>query len=258
MNYINPHDFYLETDGRIIDMDGYYGGQCWDLFSYYTSKYCNKIFGCIETGYVIDLWNKFEEVGLNEYFIKVTENYQDGDWLIWTSPSNITKSSHIAMFRKDNGNNTNVILTQNPNGNPNYTHQMVCDYKGVVGALRPIIYTDRLSPNPTSRNEEINQIYVNSSNTMYCRLTPDTSIENKTIDKFVKVGYYNILEELDSNGYHWYKISEDRYVAKIDGIVEYKPKKEDSIEEIKIDTLYDKILEFIKNIIKKFLLKYLK
>ena len=26
INYIKPHDFYLETNGRIIDVDGYTGG----------------------------------------------------------------------------------------------------------------------------------------------------------------------------------------------------------------------------------------
>ena len=244
INYINPHEFYLETNGKVIDVDGYYGGQCWDLFSYYCLKYCNRTFSCIKTGYVIDLWDYFDELGLGEYFVKVYDNYEDGDFLIFKSPSSITDSSHIAMFRKDNGDNTCVILTQNPLGNPNYVHQMIMDYSGVQGALRPKIYIKRLSPNPVSKNEEKNQIYVNSSNTMYCRLTPDTSIENKTDDIFVKVGYYNIIDEIDSNGYHWYKIDNDRYVAKIDGIVEYIPKKEE-------ESFFKRILEIIINIIKK-------
>ena len=249
INYIKPHDFYLETNGKVIDVDGYYGGQCWDLFAYYCLKYCNKTFSCIETGYVIDLWNHFDEVGLNEFFIKVYDNYEDGDWLIYKAPSSITKSSHIAMFRCDNGNNTSTILTQNPNGNPNYTHQMICDYSGVQGALRPIIYIKKLSPNPKEKNEEKNQIYVNSSNTMYCRTSPDTSIENKTDDIFVKVGYYDVLDEIDSNGYHWYKIDKERYVAKIDGIVEYIPKI--SNNEFKEESILKKIIEFIIKIIKK-------
>ena len=140
MNYISPHDFYLETNGKLIDVDGMYGGQCWDLFAYFTRKVWNRTFSCIKTGFVIDFWDAFDEIGLGEFFEKVTENYQDGDWLIWKAPANITTSSHIAMFRVDNGDGTNVILTQNPNGNPNLTHQMLCDYKGVVGALRPKIY----------------------------------------------------------------------------------------------------------------------
>ncbi len=240
----------METDGKIIDVDGYYGGQCWDLFSYYCLKYCNKTFSCIETGYVIDLWNHFNEVGLDEYFIKVYDDFQDGDWLIWTSPSSITTSSHIAMFRCDNGNNTNVILTQNPLGNPNYTHQMVCDYIGVVGALRPKIYIKKLSPDPVEKNEEKDQIYVNSSNTMYCRTSPDTSVENKTDDIFVKIGYYDILDEVDSNGYHWYKIAKERYVARIEGIVEYHPKINNEFEK-KEDNILKRIIEVIIKIIKK-------
>ena len=203
INYINPHEFYLETNGKVIDVDGYYGGQCWDLFAYYTLKYCNKTFGCIKTGYVIDLWDCFDEVGLGEYFVKVDNNkLEDGDWAIWKGPCMITNSSHIAMFRLDQGDG-GIFLTQNPLGNPNYTHQMWISYDGLVGGLRPKKNIKKLSPEPTVKNEEKDQIYVNSSNTMYCRLTPDTSIENKTDDIFVKVGYSDVLEEIDSNGYHW-------------------------------------------------------
>ena len=145
-----PHEFYLETDGRIIDVDHQYGGQCWDLFALFTLEYCNKTFSCPFTGYVADFWYHFDELGLGEYFEKIPfdkyHELHDGDWLIWDKSTNplcwITNSSHIAMFRIYNSENPeqNIILTQNPNGNPNYTHQMVCDFLGFVGALRPKCY----------------------------------------------------------------------------------------------------------------------
>lgn len=229
MNYINQHDFYLETNGKIIDVDGVYGGQCWDLFAYYTNKLCRKTFPCIETGYVIDLWNTFDRIGLNEYFEKVIDNYQDGDWLVWQAPATITTSSHIAMFRKDNGDGTNVILTQNPNGNPNYTYQMVCNYQGVIGALRPKIYITKdpiLSPEPVLQNSEFNQVLVKANDTVYCRTSPDNTIENKTDDYFIKIGYYDVLDEIENKGYHWYKIGESRWIAQVDGYIEYIPKEE--------------------------------
>ncbi|HPF83524.1 MAG TPA: hypothetical protein PLV83_05125 [Bacilli bacterium] len=253
MNYINQHEFYLETNGKIIDMDGLYGGQCWDLFSYYTKKLCGKIYSCIETGYVIDLWNKFYELGLNEYFEKVTDNYQDGDWMIWNGPIRITSKSHIAMFRKDNGDNTNVILTQNPNGNPNYTHQMIYDYIGVVGALRPKIYIENkvLAPNPVDENNLVDQVYVSTSDTVYCRTSPDETIDNKVEDSFTKEGYYNILSETDSNNYHWYQIDIDRWVASIPNYVTYIPKVlKNGHNFIK------KIINYIRNIIIKLIKLY--
>src|SRR5574344_251683 len=123
-----PHEFYLETNGKIIDVDESYGGQCWDLFAYFCQEYCGKTFSCIQTGYVIDLWNTFEQIGLNQYFDKVYDYHalQDGDWIIWDKNASpncwISNKSHIAMFREYNPSNIeqNVILTQNPNGIPNY------------------------------------------------------------------------------------------------------------------------------------------
>ena len=146
-----PHEFYLETNGKIIDIDGSYGGQCWDLFSYFSQKYCGVIFSCQWTGYVIDLWNHFYDLHLNVYYEQITDRHalQDGDLLIWDKSTNplcwISNSSHIAMFRCYNQDNPeqNIILTQNPKGNPNCTHQMVCDFLGFVGALRPKCYIDQ-------------------------------------------------------------------------------------------------------------------
>lgn len=145
MNYINPHEFYLETNGKLIDVDKQHGGQCWDLFAYFTLKYCGRTFSCPYSGYVKDFYYHFKELGLDKYFDLITNRYelQDGDWLIWDKAVSphcwISQFSHIAMFRKyEKGQEQNIILTQNPNGNPNYTHQMLCDFHGFVGALRPL------------------------------------------------------------------------------------------------------------------------
>src|SRR5574344_425366 len=259
MNYINQHEFFLETNGKVIDIDGAYGGQCWDLFAYYCQKLCGKTFPCIETGYVIDLWNTFDIIGLNEYFVKVNDNFQDGDWIVYKAPSSITTSSHIAMYRMSNDDGTNVILTQNPNGNPNYTHQMVNDLSGIVGALRPRIYiydSSNMAPDPVEKNESVNQVCVKASNTIYCRTSPDNTIENKVDDYFAKVGYYNIISETESNNYHWYQIEENRWIAQVDNYVEYIPIKEETehVEIINISLIkriFAKIFKFIKEIIIK-------
>lgn len=235
---------------------------CWDLFAYFCQKYCGKTFPCIETGYVIDLWNTFDIIGLNKYFIKVNNNFQDGDWLIYKAPSSITTSSHIAMFRIDNKDNTSVILTQNPNNNPNYTHQMVCDYSGLVGALRPKIYVKQasiLAPDPVERNMDVDQVYVNTSNSIYCRTNADNTIENKVDDYFVKEGYYNIISETDFNNYHWYQIANNRWIAHEDDYVELLRKKEktegiigsDKIVNNVIKNFFNGIILLIKNIINK-------
>lgn len=280
-----PHEFYLENNGKIIDIDGQYGGQCWDLFAKFTMELCNKTFSCLWSGYVKDLWYHFSELGLNEYFEQITDRHklQDGDWLIWDKNASkycwITNYSHIAMFRTYNPDNSeqNIILTQNPNGNPNYVHQMICDFHGFVGALRPKIYikTQVLAPNPVEPNEQVNQVLVKANDTIYCRLSPDNTIENKVDDNFVKKGYYNILNVANSNGYKWFEIEKNRWIAQIDGYVEYiektkiKPNFEEKEENSTIipeipkkpenepkngcTSLFSKVLQVVIEIIKKIL-----
>lgn len=258
MKYISPHDFYLETNGRIIDVDGMYGGQCWDLFAYYTKITCNKTFPCIQTGYVIDLWNTFDQIGLNEYFERVVGNYQDGDWLVWKAPANITTKSHIAMFRLDNGDGTNVILTQNPSGNPNYTYQMIADYYGVVGALRPKIYIPTiLSPKPVLEDKTKEQIYIEIDNIVKCYTELKETDEVLTSDKFLSSGYYDVLEKIEIDGKVWYKIGENYYILNSSDIryIPIEEKEEvESDEEIKEDNtvkekIINKIFKWIKNLV---------
>lgn len=220
MNYINPHEFYLETNGRVIDMDGAYGGQCWDLFAYFTQKYCGRTFSCISTGYVIDLWTHFEQCGLAPYFDKVTGDYQDGDWFIWKAPCMITRYSHIAMFRINDGNGC-IILTQNPNGNPNYVHQMWCNFDGLVGALRPKVNKPQVYVSePIGENKNVNQVFITCDNTMRCRTTPE--IKDNNCIGFYKTGFYNVLEEINTD-YHWCKVAENNWVACLDGYCNYIP-----------------------------------
>lgn len=228
MNYINPHDFYLETNGRIIDVDGYYGGQCWDLFAYFTRKYCGRTFGCVATGYVIDLWTHFEQCGLAPYFDKITNRYdlQDGDWLIWDRNASpycwITSKSHIAMFRKyEKGQEQNITLTQNPSGNPNYVYQMLGDFHGFVGALRPKVNQPPVNiTEPIMENKQQNQVYITCNNTMRCRRTPEVRDDN--FIGFFKTGFYNVLEEKTTD-YRWCRLADNNWVACIDGYANYIP-----------------------------------
>lgn len=208
-----PTEFYLENDYKVIDIDGYYGGQCWDLFAKFCLEYCNKTFGCIETGYVIDLWNHFEEIGLNEYFVKVPNNQlQDGDWAIWTGPCMITSHSHIAMFREDSFNSGGgIFLTQNPNGNPNYTHLMWISYDGLVGGLRPKCYMqDKSIPQPVEANTKVDQLKVNCVDTMRVRLGHST---NDEIIGSALIGYYNIINSFIDDEYTWLEVEKDKWIA---------------------------------------------
>ena len=253
----SPDEFYLETNGRIIDVDGSYGGQCWDLWALFCLEYVGRYFTCNWSGGAKDMWYHFDDLGLGEYFEKIPfEKYhelQDGDWLVWDAETNplcwITKSQygHIAMFRIYNIENPeqNIILTQNPNGNPNYTHQMVCDFLGFVGALRPKCYTqDKTIPNPVEQNTQVDQLKVNCNDTMRVRLGHNLDAE---IIGFATEGYYNILNTADEVDYTWCEVEENKWIAVCPPSCEFIPKEEPTPDE----NIFVKIIKLIIELIKK-------
>ena len=139
-----PHEFYLQVIGKAFDEDGAYGVQCVDGFK----AFCRLVLGwnigkksiCSPTGYATSIWDNFERLGFNKYFDKVPVNQMvDGDWAIWQKGSRPCPYSHVAMFRKDNGNGTGVFLGQNQNGSRAF-NQVNISYSGLRGAFRPKIY----------------------------------------------------------------------------------------------------------------------
>ena len=140
-----PHGYFLEVINKAFDEDGVYGAQCVDGFKHF----CRTQVGydishkaiCSPSGLAASIWDNYNALGLDKYFDKVPVNQMvDGDWAIWNigaKPS--CPNSHIAMFRKDNGNGTGVFLGQNQSGHPEYTQRNLY-YNGMRGALRPKIY----------------------------------------------------------------------------------------------------------------------
>ena len=144
-----PHEFYLSVINRGFNTDGY-GYQCVAGFkvwcrqllglNYYGKSIC---YGGNPSGYAYRIWYNFDSLGLGKYFDKVPANQMvDGDWAIWKygRGNNSCPFSHIAMFRKDNGNGTGVFLGQNQSVNGARFSQVNISYSGVLGALRPKIY----------------------------------------------------------------------------------------------------------------------
>lgn len=138
----NAHEYYLSVIGKGFDEDRAFGVQCVDGFKHF----CRTVLGlnlgtiCNPTGLAHSIWDNFERLGLNKYFDKVPVNQMaDGDWAIWAKGSRSCPSSHIAMFRLDNGNGTGIFLGQNQVGGPGF-NQINISYSGIRGALRPKKY----------------------------------------------------------------------------------------------------------------------
>lgn len=151
-----PHEYYLSVIGKGFDEDGTYGVQCVDGFKHF----CRTVLGyniskksiCSPTGYAHSIWDNFYSLGLDKYFDRVPSNQMvDGDWAIWAKGSAPCPSSHIAMFRKDNGNGTGVFLGQNQAGRREYT-QINISYSGIRGGLRSKCYHTSTQQGGSGRN----------------------------------------------------------------------------------------------------------
>lgn len=139
-----PHDFYKEHIGKAYDIDGWYGAQCWDGAMLYSKWLGYPVFHCGITGYVKDIWHQRKSNGILNYYKEVQRPYQDGDILIWNECPECPLS-HIAIFRKDNGNGTFIALGQNQGGANGAFTQRSFSYQGVMGGFRPKCY---LPPEP--------------------------------------------------------------------------------------------------------------
>ena len=149
-----PQEYYLSVIGKGFDTDGY-GYQCVAGFKefcksqlgldYYGKSIC---YGGNPRNYAYRIWYNFDDLGLGAYFDKVpADQMVDGDWAIWNYGSKPCPSSHIAMFRADNGNGTGVFLGQNQGVDGSRFSQVNISYSGLLGALRPKIYHQPIKHN---------------------------------------------------------------------------------------------------------------
>lgn len=106
MNYT---EFKNKYNGKVVDYDGSYGGQCWDLAQYYFTKVlglpASVLGGC---GLVSNMLYGEKRKLMDKYFdeVKTTEMYQ-GDVCIW-------EYGHIAIFDNWDGKAC-YYFSQNPN-----------------------------------------------------------------------------------------------------------------------------------------------
>lgn len=163
---MSPHNYYLATINRKIDLDGVpkkQPYQCVDLFKDFCKYQLGKTYNtiCPDTGYARDIWHCFDKLGLGTYFEKVSANsLQDGDWAIWDF-SKPCPYSHVAMFRKDNNNcTTGIFLGQNQAGKIQVTQASI-SYTGILGGLRPKVYKKNKPAQPSQPVKKDTRNFVN-------------------------------------------------------------------------------------------------
>lgn len=85
-------------------------------------------------------------------------------------------------------------------------------------------------PEPVESNENLNQIYVGNI-TLNIRSGYSTSSEKMGVCS--KNSYYNVIEKKNANGYTWYKLGEESWVAGVDEVIYYTAGMPRNINELK-------------------------
>ena len=146
----SPEKFYNKYIGESVDVDNYptyQPYQCYDLWAKFVMDEYRTSTPIIiyPTGYAEDIWNNFDGLGLDAYFTKVSGSPKDGDWVIYDWPGS---SSHVGMFRSDNGDGTIIILHQNYLGQTIVT-QDIFTKNYILGYIRPNIYISNSRERPS-------------------------------------------------------------------------------------------------------------
>lgn len=132
---MNVQEWMNNVNGKIIDMDGAYGGQCWDLWS----NYARNVYGipAADTntvdGYAASVYTaRYDRSkALQNTFIRKAGTYTPvyGDVAFW----NGNGMNHVAIVVRDNGNGTLETMSQNPNK----AGYMTLTKNGIIGYFHP-------------------------------------------------------------------------------------------------------------------------
>lgn len=220
MTYTEFRDKY---NGQWLDWDGQYGCQCWDLAQIYFTECLGLpswvLSGC---GLVCNMLWQPKRADLDAYFDEVdVHNMNQGDVCIW-------EEGHIAIFDNWDGYNC-WYFSQNPNP----SKVMKCNLGSTMHAFRlrkePPKPTTEVTPN-VERDEKKNQLEVKVTE-LRVRTTPSL---NGEIIGHAKEGFYNYYEIVDAEGYNWYRIADNQWIAYNEEWETIYPKKEDKFIQLKV------------------------
>ena len=161
------------VNGQVVDMDGAYGGQCWDLWSSYARNVygipaadTNTVDGYAASVYT-DRYNRSQ--ALQNAFTREAGNYTPvyGDVAFWNGAG----MNHVAIVVRDNGNGTLNTMSQNPNK----AGYVTISKNGIIGYFHPRSASE---PAPATSNVTIiPRTYKVNVDVLNVRSAPSTSAQ---------------------------------------------------------------------------------
>lgn len=170
-------------------------------------------------------WDRATKTGSYTNAKDWLENYRE-PWEV--KDVNYTpKAGDILVYDGEYGHvifmETDVMTSEYRNGDPNsFRNAKLGDFKG---DLLGILHYPYEPLNPVERNENVAQIETTDDS---LRIRTEPSLEAEIVGH-VQIGYYNVLDSKENDGYTWYEIAKDRWCANI--TTKYLPKNEDDFVE---------------------------
>lgn len=202
-------DFINKNNGKVIDFDGAYGGQCVDLFRFYNRDVLE--IAQPKPGNAKDFWgnytsdpnlyNNFERIANTPTFVPI-----EGDVMIWGNG----KYGHIAVCTGDGDTNWFNSFDQN------YPIGSACkivkhNYNNVLGVLRPKAQNKIKAPVITYYN-----VRVDKACGAYVRSQPNTGASLAGSKTLKKGDVFKATELVDgenvSGNNKWYHSKVGNYV----------------------------------------------
>lgn len=138
----SPQAFRDATYGKCIDMDGYYGSQCVDLYAAFQLSYANRWPDVCGTGAARGLWDCRDRNAGEEYELVLNaSDLQAGDWVVFGGG----QYGHVGMALGPENGGYVALLGENQGGSSCYgggsaTNIINMSTKTFLGAFRPKAY----------------------------------------------------------------------------------------------------------------------
>lgn len=172
---MNIQEWMNTVNDKIIDMDGAYGGQCWDLWS----SYARNVYGipAADTntvdGYAASVYTaRYDRSqALQNTFSREAGNYTPvyGDVAFWNGAG----MNHVAIVVRDNGDGTLNTMSQNPNK----AGYVTISKNGIIGYFHPRT-ANTPTPAPADNNATIiPRTYKVNVDVLNVRSAPSTSAQ---------------------------------------------------------------------------------
>lgn len=124
-------EFVSKYDGKEIDTDGYYGGQCMDLMHKYLQDIYNLPLSLFAAPTAYQAFQNASDSRFEKVFNTPTGVPQKGDIVFWNT--GIGSAGHVAVFLSGDQNNFTSFDQNFPTGS--LCHKQTHTYKSVAGWL---------------------------------------------------------------------------------------------------------------------------